>query len=121
MASNCHSRVSIVPRALAVLGAISVAMNLAGAAKENVRLAVGSRPGNIVYLQIDLARALGYFEQEGVDVTFKYFDAGTAAADALVARDFDLSANSIDHAITRRAAGQELLMVASFMDLPCVT
>ena len=91
------------------------------AQKANVRLAVGSKPGNIVYLHIDLARALGYFEQEGLDVSFHYFDAGTAAAQALTAREYDFSANSIDHAITLRRSGGEAEMIASFTDLPCVT
>src|SRR6516164_94691 len=84
------------------------------ARKEKVRLAVGSRPGNLVYLHIDLARALGYFEQEGLDVSFHYFDAGTAAAQALTAREYDFSANSIDHAITLRRSGGEAEMIASF-------
>src|SRR5215469_10554275 len=80
---------------------------LAGAAnpdarKEKVRVAVGSQPGNIVYLHIDLARSLGYFEQEGLDAVFHYFDAGTAAAEALNAQEYDFSANSIDHAIKLR-------------------
>jgi NitT/TauT family transport system substrate-binding protein len=92
-----------------------------GAGKEKVRIAVGSKPGNIVYLHIDLARALGYFEQEGLDASFRYYDAGTAAAEALVSREYDLSANSIDHAIKRLDGGEQLQMVASFTDLPCVT
>jgi NitT/TauT family transport system substrate-binding protein len=96
-------------------------LSAAGAAKEKVRLATGSRPGNIVYLQIDLARALGYFEQEGLDTDIRYFDAGTGAAQALASKEYDFSANSIDHAIILRATGQELYMVASFTDLPCVT
>jgi len=89
--------------------------------KEKVRLAVGSQPGNLVYLHIDLARALGYFEQEGLDVSFRYFDAGTAAAEALNAREYDFSANSIDHAIKLRSKGVQAQMVVSFTDLPCVT
>jgi NitT/TauT family transport system substrate-binding protein len=91
------------------------------AGKLKVRIAVGSKPGNIVYLQIDLARALGYFDQEGLDATFRYYEAGTAAAQALASREYDVSANSIDHAIKLRGSGQQLLMVTSFSDLPCVT
>ena len=87
-----------------------------------MRLAIGSASrGNIVYLQIDLARALGYFEQEGLDLNIRYFDAGTAAAQALASREYDFSGNAIDHAIKLGAGGQELQMVASFTDLPCVT
>jgi NitT/TauT family transport system substrate-binding protein len=93
----------------------------ADAPKQKVRLAVGSKPGNLVYLHIDLARALGYFEQEGLDVSYHYFEAGTSAAEAINAREYDFSANSIDHAITLRGKGGQLQMIASFTDLPCVT
>jgi NitT/TauT family transport system substrate-binding protein len=89
--------------------------------KQKLRLAVGSKPGNIVYLQVDLARALGYFEEQGLDVDFQYFEGGTAAAQALAAGKAEFSGNSIDHAITLRSAGKELTMVASFTNLPTVT
>jgi NitT/TauT family transport system substrate-binding protein len=107
-------------RVLLLAGTLA-AVSAAGAAKEKVRLAVGSRPGNLVYLQIDLARALGYFEQEGLDVNTQYFDGGTPAAQALASKAYDFSANSIDHAIKLRETGSELVMVASFIDLPGVT
>ena len=71
---------------LLLAGTLLLAPMLAAApTKEKVRLAVGSRRGNIVYLQIDLARALGYFEQEGLDVDIQYFDGGTDAFQALKA------------------------------------
>jgi NitT/TauT family transport system substrate-binding protein len=108
----------MLTRALLVYGACAIA-TASGAVKEKVRLAVGSRAGNIVYLQIDLAQALGYFEQEGLDVSIHYFDGGTAAAEALVSKAYEFSANSIDHAVKMRDAG--LQMIASFTDLPCVT
>jgi len=116
----------MTPRALwcALLLAGLLALHAAGAAaseKQKVRIAVGSKPGNIVYLQIDLARALGYFEQEGLDVAFRYYEAGTAAAEALASHEYDLSANSIDHAIKMRGSGRQLEMVTSFTDLPSVT
>jgi NitT/TauT family transport system substrate-binding protein len=91
------------------------------ALKPKVRLAVGSKPGNIVYLQVDLARALGYFEEQGLDLDFQYFEGGTGAAQALASGKADFSGNSIDHAITLRSSGKELTMVASFTNLPTVT
>ncbi len=90
-------------------------------ANPKVRLAMGSLPGNIVYLQIDLARALGYFEQEGLDLDIRYFDGGTLAEKALASKEYGFSGNSIDHAVKLREAGQQVYMVASFTDLPCVT
>ena len=89
--------------------------------KSRVRLAVGSRPGNLVYLQIDLARTLGYFAAEGLDVEYLHFQGGTGASDALVSGKAEFSGNSIDHAIELRARGTNLLMIASFTSLPTVT
>ena len=86
-----------------------------------VRLAVGSMPGNIVYLQIDLARALHYFEDAGLDVHIDSLRAGADAAGDLVKHRVDFSANSIDHVITLGSNGGNLKMVASFTDLPTVT
>lgn len=107
-------------RALAVLGCCSM---LAGApaSRSKVRLAVGSKPGNLVYLQIDLARALGYFTAEGLDVEYHHFEGGTGASDALVSGKAEFSGNSIDHAIELRAHGTDLRMIASFTNLPTVT
>ena len=89
--------------------------------KEKVRIAVGSKPGNLVYLQIDLARALGYFAAEGLETQFEYYVGGTEAAAALSSRLADFSGNSIDHAIRERALGNDPRMVASFTCLPTVT
>ncbi len=109
------------PRAFVAATLALCAVTACGAEKEKVHLAMGSLPGNIVYLQIDLALALGYFDQEGLDVKVQYFDGGTGAARALTSREFDFSGNSIDHAVILRESGQQIYMVASFTDLPCVT
>jgi NitT/TauT family transport system substrate-binding protein len=89
--------------------------------KNRVRLAVGSKPGNLVYLQIDLARTLNYFAAEGLDVDYQHFQGGTGASDALVSGKAEFSGNSIDHAIQLRAQGTDLRMIASFTSLPTVT
>ena len=88
---------------------------------EPVQLAVGSTAGNIVYLQLDIARSLHYFEDAGLKVKILPFRGGADAADALVKGRVDFSANSIDHVITLGSQGAALKMVASFTDLPTVT
>ncbi len=90
-------------------------------ARKTVHLAVGSMPGNIVYLQIDLARALHYFEDAGIDVHIDSLRKGADAANDLLSRRVNFSANSIDHVITLGSNGGNLKMVASFTDLPTVT
>ena len=103
------------------LVALAVCFCVEAAPRSRVRLAVGSKPGNIVYLQIDLARALGYFSDEGLDVRFEYFDGGTDSANALASGRAEFSGNAIAGAIRLRAEGKDLRMVASFTSLPTVT
>ena len=105
---------------------LALAFTLSGASKhsaekDKVHFAVGSKPGNIVYLQVDLARALGYLTEKGLDADFEYFDGGTGAATALVSGRADFSGNSIDHALKLQTEGKGLIMVASFTSLPTVT
>ncbi|WP_353072111.1 ABC transporter substrate-binding protein [Tunturiibacter gelidoferens] len=87
----------------------------------SVRLAVSSRPGNIVYLQLDLAKALHYFKDEGLDVQFKFYEGGPNTAKALEDGQVEFSGNSIDHAVYTRNAPRPLKMLAAFTDLPAVT
>lgn len=89
--------------------------------RASVRIAVSSRPGNIVYLQLDLAKALHYFEDEGLDVQFKFYEGGPNTAKALEEGQVEFSGNSIDHAVYTRNAPRPLQMVAAFTDLPAVT
>ncbi len=85
-----------------------------------LKLAVGSNPGNLVYLQVDLGLALGYFKQQGLDLQVEYFDGGVGAVRALVSGAAHFSANSIDHAL-RMDGSSPLAMVVSFTDLPLTT
>ena len=112
------SRLSI---ALASLFLAAFAATHARDGKQRVKLAVGSRPGNLVYLPLDLARAQDYFGEEGLEVEFVNFQGGTEAAQALAAGKADFSGNSIDHAVNLRSSGSNLKMIVSFMNLPTVT
>ena len=94
---------------------------LRGEAQKPLQIDVGSTPGNIVYLQLDLAQALHYFDEAGLKVRVQTFQRSADAADALAKGRVDFSANSIDHAITLGLRGAQLKMVASFTDLPTVS
>src|SRR5258708_10310834 len=114
-------RILRLSAAFASLALALVAVTYGRASKPRVRFAVGSRPGNLVYLPLDLARAQDYFAEEGIEAELVHFDGGTEAARALAAGQADFSGNSIDHAVELRASGCELKMVASFTTLPTVT
>jgi NitT/TauT family transport system substrate-binding protein len=88
------------------------------AEKEKVDFGVGSAPGSSVYIQVDLARALGYFTEEGLEVTLQNFNGGAVAGAALVGGSIEVSANALDHVIKAKRQGKELRMIVSFCHLP---
>jgi len=89
----------------------------AAAAKEKLPVAVGSEHA-LVYLPWDVAKALGYFDQEGLDVEITYTKGGSEAAQALVSGSVEYSGNAIDHAIAASERGKSLVMIADFMNQP---
>lgn len=106
-------------RLLAIMAALAAAgvTPLRAAALEKVNVAVGAEHA-LVYLPWDLAKALGYFEQEGLDANLFYTKGGSEAAQALVSGSADFSGNAIDHAIAAQAQGKALVMVDDFMGVP---
>ncbi|MBV9440929.1 MAG: ABC transporter substrate-binding protein [Candidatus Eremiobacteraeota bacterium] len=89
----------------------------AAAPKEKLPVAVGSEHA-LVYLPWDLAKALGYFDAEGLDVELTYTKGGSEAAQALVSGSVDYSGNAIDHAIAAAERGKSVQMIADFMNQP---
>ncbi len=85
--------------------------------KEKVPVAVGSEHA-LVYLPWDVAKALGYFDQEGLDVEITYTKGGSEAATALASGSVEYSGNAIDHAIAAAERGKSLVMIADFMNQP---
>ena len=90
---------------------------IAAGPKEKVPVAVGSEHA-LVYLPWDLAKALGYFDQEGLDVELTYTKGGSEAATALASGSVEYSGNAIDHAIAAAERGKSLVMIADFMNEP---
>jgi NitT/TauT family transport system substrate-binding protein len=90
---------------------------IAAGPKEKVPVTVGSEHA-LVYLPWDLAKALGYFDQEGLDVDLTYTKGGSEAATALASGSCDYSGNAIDHAIAAAERGKSLQMIVDFMNQP---
>jgi NitT/TauT family transport system substrate-binding protein len=81
---------------------------------QKVRIASG---GHIVhFLPLDLAVALGYFKDEGLDPEITYLKGGTATAQALISKQVDFSTNSIDHAFKAAAQGKDDLRMVVLMN-----
>ena len=110
--------------ASAALGASSAfgvpTIVMAAPPKEKLTVAVGAEHA-LVYLAWDVAKALGYFDQEGLDVNLIYTKGGTEAGLALLSGNVDYSGNAIDHAIAASEQGKSLVMLLDFMDQPGIT
>jgi NitT/TauT family transport system substrate-binding protein len=105
--------------AVAVLLAVLVSGGTpASLAAEKVTVGVGG-VALMVYLPTVLAKAKGYFAEEGLDVEILDIKGGgSQAASALIGGSVDFSANAIDHAIKARTRGKDLIAVHSHVRLP---
>lgn len=82
--------------------------------KTVVKIATG---GHIVhFLPYDIANHLGYFKDEGLNVETIYVSGGTETATALVSRQVDFSANSIDHAFKLALQGETDFRMITLMN-----
>src|ERR1700676_983334 len=106
---------TVAAGASTVFGVPTVVM--AAGPKEKLTIAVGSEHA-LVYLAWDVAKAMGYFDAEGLDVNLIYTKGGTEAGLALMSGNVDYSGNAIDHAIAAAQQGKSLVMISDFMDQP---
>ena len=120
LASACGGSGSVAPAASAA--ATTSATQAAAPTKPpraTVKVSIGSA-ASIIYLPWDLAKALGYFEDENLEVQLNYASAGTEAATALLSGSVDFTGNSLDHSIKAQIAGKPTKMLVSFARLPGV-
>src|SRR5207302_28 len=85
--------------------------------RATVRVAIGSA-ASLNYLSWDLAKALGYFEDESLDVILNYASSGNDAATALLSGSVDFTGNSMDQSIKAQIAGKPTKMVVAFSRTP---
>ena len=104
--------------ALSLVAVLVVGAAPASESGEKVTVAIGG-VALIVYLPTMLAKAKGYFAEEGLDVEILDIKGGgSQAASALIGGSVDFSANAIDHAIKARTRGKTLIAVHSHVRLP---
>lgn len=105
----------------ALLQPLSAVSALHGPRLRPVTIARNAHSGNIVYLQLDVAERLHFFEDEGLAPQFRYFAGSPEVASALLRGRAQFSGNSIDHAMALENGPVHLEMVASFTNLPAVS
>jgi sulfonate transport system substrate-binding protein len=82
-----------------------------------VRVAVGGQT-QLIYLPTTLARELGFYREEGIDVELEDFAGGAKALQALVGGSADVVSGFYDHTIQMAADGREFVAFVSMLRFP---
>lgn len=106
------SFVSIVA-IVVIAGGCARGVDESGQQQTRVRMAVGGQ-AQLVYLPTTLARELGHFRDEGLDVHIDDFQGGAKALEALLAGSTDVVTGFYDHTIQMASEGRE---VTAFVNL----
>ncbi len=106
-----------------MLAGVAVAVAVAGTApasaqeKKQITLGVGGK-GLLYYLPLTLAERLGYFKEQGLDVTINDFAGGAQSLQALVGGSVDVVAGAYEHTIRMQAKGQDIRAVIELGRFP---
>jgi NitT/TauT family transport system substrate-binding protein len=105
----------LVVAALAVVAALSAAAATPAQspARKKLTLAMPVTPPNLVHIPPYLAKDLGYFREEGLDVEIVSFEGGVGSMRALLAGHADIALTSGDPPIVAIAKGAKMKLVYS--------
>jgi NitT/TauT family transport system substrate-binding protein len=111
----------------AVLVTFALVSSLAGAAhgqapgqaveKKQLTLAVGGKTA-LYYLPLTICERLGYFKEQGLDVTINDFRGGAQSLQALVGGSVDIVTGAYEHTIRMQAKGQAIRAVIELGRFP---
>jgi NitT/TauT family transport system substrate-binding protein len=104
---------------LPVLAALAFAAPAAAQApeKKDLVLGVGGK-GLLYYLPLTLAERLGYFKEQGLNVTINDFAGGAQSLQSLVGGSVDVVAGAYEHTIRMQAKGQDIKAVIELGRFP---
>ncbi len=92
--------------ALATLGAPAL-LRAQGIEKKNPTIAVGGK-NLLYYLPLTIAEQLGYFKDEGLDLTIVDFAGGSRALQAVVGGSADVVSGAFEHTVNMQFKGQPM-------------
>ena len=113
-------------KSLAIVCVIAAVLALAGSTaaqapeKKDLILGVGGK-GLLYYLPLTLAERLGYFKEQGLNVTINDFAGGAQSLQSLVGGSVDVVAGAYEHTIRMRAKGQDIKAVIELGRFPGIT
>jgi len=82
-----------------------------------VRIAVGGQ-NQLIYLPTTLARELGFYREEGLDIELQDHAGGSKALQAMVGGSADVVCGFYDHTIQMAAEGRELVAFVTILRYP---
>jgi NitT/TauT family transport system substrate-binding protein len=85
--------------------------------KKELTLAVGGKSA-LYYLSLTICERLGYFKEQGLDVTINDFRGGAQSLQALVGGSVDVVTGAYEHTIRMRAKGQDIKAVIELGRFP---
>ncbi|HEY6994728.1 MAG TPA: ABC transporter substrate-binding protein [Xanthobacteraceae bacterium] len=106
-----------------LLATLALTLAFAGAAqsqgieKKRVTLAVGGKTA-LYYLPLTICERLGYFKEQGLDVTINDFRGGAQSLQALVGGSVDVVTGAYEHTIRMQAKGQDIRAVIELGRFP---
>jgi NitT/TauT family transport system substrate-binding protein len=107
----------LVMGALALFWTLAAPANAQAIEKPNLTLGVGGK-GLLYYLPLTLAERLGYFKEQGLNITINDFAGGAQSLQALVGGSIDVVAGAYEHTIRMQAKGQDIKAVIELGRFP---
>jgi NitT/TauT family transport system substrate-binding protein len=102
---------------LALALALTDAGHAQGLEKKSLTLAVGGKTA-LYYLPLTICERLGYFKEQGLDVTINDFRGGAQSLQALVGGSVDVVTGAYEHTIRMQAKGQDIKAVIELGRFP---
>jgi sulfonate transport system substrate-binding protein len=106
-----------------LLAAVALGLALTGVGeaqgleKKSLTLAVGGKTA-LYYLPLTICERLGYFKEQGLDVTINDFRGGAQSLQALVGGSVDVVTGAYEHTIRMQAKGQDIKAVIELGRFP---
>jgi NitT/TauT family transport system substrate-binding protein len=97
------------PFIVAAAAALAAPAMLRAQSLEKPRLSLGVGGKNLLYyLPLTVAEQLGYFKEEGLDLTINDFAGGSQSLRALIGGSVDVVSGAFEHTVNMQAKGQRL-------------
>jgi len=87
---------------------------IAAPEKNKLTMAIAGTSSQIYFLAVNVAKAHGYFKDEGLDIETVDFAGGAKALEAVIGGSADIDAGSFEHTLQMQAKGQGVQCVVLF-------